>query len=136
MSIPVKDRAKLEQHSDSPPILTNHAECLELFPNEDWCEVEDKLLGLEGTRSFDPNLQKLIRFKISGAQECPIDKQGRILIPATLREYAGLDREVAVVGVGNHLQLWDKARFDADVRSTQARLSEIESAVAAMGNRE
>ncbi|MCH2171658.1 division/cell wall cluster transcriptional repressor MraZ [Myxococcota bacterium] len=136
MSIPRKDRGKLEQSSEGPPILTHHAECLELFPYEDWCELEDRLLGMSGTLGFDPNVQSLIRFKISGAQDCPIDKQGRILIPKTLRDFAGLDREVAVVGVGNHLQLWNKARFDADVRSTQARLSEIESAVAAMGNKE
>ena len=50
---------------------------------------------------------------LSGAAPCEIDKQGRILLPAKLREYAGLSKDVAVVGVGSHIEIWDLKAWDA-----------------------
>jgi MraZ protein len=67
---------------------------------------------------------------ISGAEECPIDKQGRMLIPQHLRDHAGLDREVTIAGVGPRLEIWDKARFEANLKQTQARYPEIARQVA------
>ncbi len=128
MSIPAGFRLLLNTQSEQAPILTNDAACLALYPYEDWCEFEESLLNLS---SVDPNVGDYARFMVSGASECPIDKQGRILVPPTLREFASLDREVMVAGVGNHLELWDKARFDAELMKTQARFGEIRSAVAA-----
>jgi MraZ protein len=107
--------------------LTNDAACLALYPYEDWCEFEERLLNLS---SVDPDVGAYARFMVSGASECPVDKQGRILVPPALREYAGLDREVTVAGVGNHLELWDKVRFNAELSKTQARFGEISSSVA------
>ena len=60
---------------------------------------------------------------ISGASESPIDAQGRILVPPVLREYARLERETIFVGVGPRIELWDKARFDANLQKTQARFA-------------
>ena len=74
-----------------------------------------------------------MRFMVSGAVECPIDKQGRILVPPPLREYARLEREVTIAGVGNRIELWSKARFDEELARTQARYDEISAAVAKLG---
>ena len=130
MSIPAGFRVLFNTHSDQAPILTNDAACLALYPYEDWCGFEESLLNLS---SVDPDVGDYARFMVSGASACPIDKQGRILVPPALREYANLDREVTVAGVGNHLELWDKARFDTELTKTQARFDEISSAVAKLG---
>ena len=52
------------------------------------------------------------RHIVSGAEECPLDKQGRILIPQTLREYAKLDREVAIIGMVSNFEIWDRERYE------------------------
>jgi len=127
ISIPAGFRVEFEKRSDRAPILTNDAACLALYPYEDWCVFEESLLNLS---SVDPDVGSYARFMVSGATECPIDKQGRILVPPALREYAGLDREVTVAGVGNRLELWDKVRFNAELSKTQARFVEISSTVA------
>jgi MraZ protein len=66
---------------------------------------------------------------ISGAAECPIDAQGRILVPPVLRKHAGLEREATIAGVGAKIEIWDTTRFDANLQKTRARFFEISSAV-------
>ncbi|HME70933.1 MAG TPA: division/cell wall cluster transcriptional repressor MraZ, partial [Myxococcota bacterium] len=70
---------------------------------------------------------------VSGALECPIDSQGRILVPPYLREHAALDRDVTIAGVGKRIELWDKSRFDQDLAMTKARIGEISAAVRQFG---
>jgi MraZ protein len=61
---------------------------------------------------FDPNVAMLRRIYVSGAIECELDKLGRLLIPATLRDHADLRREGLWAGMGHHIELWSKGRFD------------------------
>ena len=65
---------------------------------------------------LEAKVRKIKRFFISGAQEMEPDKQGRMLVPPTLREYAGLEKEVVFAGVGGHIEIWDKSKWD-DVTS-------------------
>ena len=67
---------------------------------------------------------------ISGATSCPIDKQGRILVPPHLREHAGLKREVTVAGVGPKIELWDRERFDQNLMQTNACFPDTARSVA------
>ena len=124
---------ELERRSERAPILTNAFGCLHLYPYEDWCEVERKIVENE---SANPDFQAYQRMMISGAAECPIDKQGRMLLPQYLRDLAGLEREVTIAGVGPRVEIWDKARFDADLMKTQARFNEIASTVAGLTRKE
>lgn len=128
MSLPAGFRQELQRQSDHPPILTNAHECLDLFPYEDWLEFEERIVGIA---SVDPEAQAYARMVISGATPCPVDKQGRILVPTHLREHAGLDREVTVAGVGPKIELWDKARFEMNLTQTNARYPEMARSVAA-----
>ncbi len=80
---------------------------------------------------LDPEAQAFARLMISGATECPVDKQGRILVPPYLRKHASLEREVTVAGVGPKIELWDKGRFEASLTNTQARYPEMAQSVAA-----
>lgn len=127
MSLPATFRQELERRSDRPPILTNAHQCLDLYPYEDWQAFEESIVGIA---TVDPEAQDYARMLVSGATECPVDKQGRILVPPHLREYAGLDREVTVAGVGPKIELWDSARFDASLIQTQARFVDMAKSVA------
>ncbi len=131
ISIPVGWRVEFERRSEKAPMLVSQDRCLALYPAEDWQAYELELLDKP---RFDPSVTRIQRFMFSGAAECPIDKQGRILIPPTLREFAGLVSEVVVAGVGTHLELWDKSRFDAELAMTQAQYDEISASVARLGN--
>jgi MraZ protein len=132
LSIPSAFRAEL-QRSELPPMLTNSDQCLLLYPQEDWLALEQQIVGIS---SFDPDVLAYGRLMISGAVECPLDGQGRILVPPPLREYAHLEREAVFAGVGQRVELWDKARFDADLQKTQARFFEISSSVAKLGRQQ
>ncbi len=127
MSLPAPFRQELQRRSDRPPILTNAHECLDLYPYEDWLAFEESIVGIS---SVDPEAQAYARMLISGATECPVDKQGRILVPPYLRKHAALQREVTVAGVGPKIELWDKARFAASLTNTQARYPEMDQSVA------
>ena len=133
ISIPSGFRMELERRSERAPILTNAFGCLHLYPYEDWCGVERKIVENE---TEDLDFQAYQRMMISGAAECPIDKQGRLLLPQYLRDHAGLEREVTIAGVGPRVEIWDKARFDADLMKTQARFNEIASTVAGLTRKE
>lgn len=127
MSIPAGFRTELQSRSDQAPILTISEESLLLYPYDDWCAFEDQILGLSAVQ---PDVQDYQRYMIANCAECPIDRQGRILIPTYMREHAQLEREVTVAGIGPRVELWDKARFDAKMKNIQARHREIASAVA------
>ena len=87
--------------------------CLFVFEKYEFESFMDKL---NEKSDFESRVRKIKRFFISGAQEMEPDKQGRMLVPPTLREYAGLEKEVVFAGVGGHIEIWDKSKWD-DVTS-------------------
>ena len=133
ISIPSAFRMILERRSERPPMLTNAFRCLHLYPYEDWCELERKIVE---NATEDMDFQAYQRLMLGGAAECPIDKQGRLLVPPYLRNHAGLERDVTIAGVGPRIEIWDKARFEADLMKTQARFNEIASTVAGLTRKE
>lgn len=82
--------------------------CIALYPKEAWEAIEQKLRALP---TIDKKARKFERFFISGASDCEIDKQGRILIPQTLREFAHLDKDVVLAGNLERIEIWDKAMW-------------------------
>jgi len=84
--------------------------CLFVYDRDEWAVMEEKIAALPLS---NPNARRFSRQFLSGAAPCEIDKQGRILLPAKLREYAGLSKDVAVVGVGSHIEIWDLKAWDA-----------------------
>lgn len=84
-------------------------ECLFLYPMEEWKVMEDKLRTLPFTRR---DVRAFVRFFFSGACECDLDRQGRTVIPAGLREYAQINKEVMIVGVGSRVEVWACDRWE------------------------
>ena len=83
--------------------------CLFAFSNDDWKVFEEKLKALPITNK---NARKFARFFLAGAADVEVDKQGRILIPSVLREFAELDKDVVLVGVGSRIEIWSKAKWE------------------------
>lgn len=83
--------------------------CLFVFTEDKWNDVIDSIDNLPITKG---KARQFSRFLIGGAATCEIDKQGRILIPQNLREYAGLDKDAMLVGVGNRIEIWNKEAWD------------------------
>lgn len=84
--------------------------CLFVYANEDWNAFEQKLTSLP---LINKEARQFARFFLAGAAQVELDKQGRILLPASLREFAGLDKEVVLVGVGSRIEIWSKEKWDA-----------------------
>lgn len=83
--------------------------CLFVFERYEFDTFIDKL---NEKSDLEANVRKIKRFFISGAQEVEVDKQGRILLPSVLREHASLEKDVVFAGVGGHIEIWDKSRWD------------------------
>ena len=82
--------------------------CLFVFSQVEWSNFETKLKELPLTNK---NARDFVRFFLSGATECEIDKQGRFLIVTNLREYANIKKEVVIIGVGTRIEIWDKSKW-------------------------
>lgn len=83
--------------------------CLFAFSQKEWENFETKLKTLPLS---DKNARNFVRFFLSGATECEIDKQGRFLISNNLRTAAGLEKEAVIIGVGTRLEIWNKAAWE------------------------
>ncbi len=80
--------------------------CLFVYPWNEWNTLEKKLKSLPFTKA---DARAFVRFFFSGAAESEIDKQGRILIPSVLREYAKLEKDVIIIGVSTRVEIWSSA---------------------------
>ena len=109
ISIPSKFREILGAQYDERLIITNFDQCLWAYPVAEWKKVEDKVASLP---QLKPEVKALQRFFISAASESPLDKQGRILIPPTLREYADLDKDCVMVGMSQRIEIWSLDRWN------------------------
>ena len=130
LSIPSRFREILASSYDERVIITNFDQCLWAYPVPEWAELEKKVGALP---QFMDEVKALQRVFISAATECPIDKQGRILIPPSLREYAAIDREVVVVGMTRRFELWARERWDVVFTSAQQRLEGLGAKLADLG---
>ncbi|MBE5874918.1 MAG: division/cell wall cluster transcriptional repressor MraZ [Lachnospiraceae bacterium] len=83
--------------------------CLFVYANDDWNAFEQKLTSLP---LINKEARQFARFFLAGAAQVELDKQGRILLPANLREFAGLDKDVVLVGVGSRIEIWSKEKWD------------------------
>lgn len=115
-SLPARFRDVLSASGESRLVITTGLEpCLVAYPLREWEAFEERLAQLP---SFDKSVAMLKRIYVSGAVECDIDKLGRLLLPSSLREHAGLTRDVLWAGMGKNIELWDKARFTALQQAT------------------
>ena len=102
--------AKLREDMGEKFIITKGLDgCLFGFSQNEWENFETKLKTLPLTNK---NARDFVRFFLSGAIECEIDKQGRFLISSNLRNVATLEKEVIIIGVGTRIEIWNKEKWE------------------------
>ena len=106
--VPARFRDVLKQSSVDGLMISKMDGSLSCYTFEEWRKIEERILNL-ARRS--ENMRRFRRIFIGGAHECMLDKQARILIPPILRQYAGLNKEVVLVGVLDHFEIWAKERY-------------------------
>ena len=97
-----------EQLGDEFVVTKGLDGCLFVYSKSEWGNIEEKFRNVPLTTK---DARKFARFFFAGAASCEVDKQGRILLPANLREYAGIDKEVVSVGVYSRVEIWSKDRY-------------------------
>ncbi len=109
LMVPARYRDELVGPGNSPVVVTaDPSKCLLLFPLADWEPIEKKLNSLS---SFNAQTRSLQRLLVGNAADMELDVSGRILLPAMLREFAGLDKSVVLVGQGVKFELWNESRW-------------------------
>ena len=78
-----------------------------VYPENEWKKLEDQLKSLPMSKGGD-----IQRFFFHNTEKVSFDKQGRVVLPSHLREYAGIDKDIVIAGVSNRLEIWDAAKYD------------------------
>lgn len=103
--------------------------CLYAYTMDEWKIMEDKLKKLPLTSK---DARAFVRFFFSGANEVEPDKQGRVLIPQNLLEYAGIEKEIVSIGVSTRIEIWSKARWD-EYNNSDINFDEIAEKMSELG---
>jgi len=111
LAIPARYRDQISVQCSGHMVLTIDTEerCLLLYPIDDWEEIQEKVNALP---SFNPKARRLQRLLIGHATDLDMDGSGRLLIPSLLRDYAGLDKKVILLGQGRKFELWDETAWN------------------------
>jgi MraZ protein len=128
VSVPSRFREIIADRYDGRLVLAmDYDKCLTVYPLEEWEKLEDKIRNLP---TMKKEVKDFMRFLLASATECELDKQGRVLIPPTLREHAGIAKNVMLVGIIDKIEIWDAKAWEA--RNSQNG-DKIGEALAALG---
>jgi MraZ protein len=127
LAVPARFREDL---GDGVVITRGFDRCLMGFPRAVWTRLAEQVSNLSLGQGEARNLRRLL---FSGAADIMLDRQGRILIPQNLREYAGLGEQVIVAGLNTHFEIWSNERWQEVLDSLDVNASAIAEQLAALG---
>lgn len=105
--------AKIKEHLSDTFIMTKSVDsCIAVYSMDMWEKYVEKLSALPAMKA-----RGIQRFIFASAVEASVDSQGRVLIPQSLREYAGLEKEVIIIGNNDHAEIWNATRYDETAES-------------------
>jgi len=111
--IPARFRCVVEAEGGKDLIFTRMDGGLYVYTEREWILIEDKMDKQSVTTEA---MRRFRRVFFGGAEPCQMDRQGRVLIPATLREYAGLDKEVSLIGQNKHFEIWSPEKYEEEIK--------------------
>ena len=122
-SLPAKFREVLRvKYGSENLVITNYPDCLVAYPLEEWQKIENKLLSLP----WDvPEVRQYVRYFLGAAEEYQPDKQGRILLSQSLREEIKLEREVILLGMLTHFEIWNPKYLESKFKETKENFSKV-----------
>ena len=127
VAIPAKFRAKL---GDGAIVTKGLDKCLFIFGAKEWKGLADKLKSMPIARS---DSRALNRFMFAGASDARVDTQGRVLLPDSLREYAGLKKQVVIVGLYDRMEIWNADAWAKYKKKTEGSSEEIAEKLSELG---
>ncbi|MDD2372924.1 MAG: division/cell wall cluster transcriptional repressor MraZ [Syntrophomonadaceae bacterium] len=127
ITVPSRLREQLGEKFVATKGLDN---CIFLYPMEEWRTIEEKLKSLPFTRA---DVRSFARFFFSGASEMEIDRQGRTLMPINLREYASIDKDLIIIGVGSRIEIWSAANWGKYTLEAESSYEEIAESMVDLG---
>ena len=123
--------AKIREDIGDKFIITKGLDgCLFGFSKKEWDNFEEKIKTLPLTNK---NARDFVRFFLSGATECEVDKQGRFLIAGNLREYASLEKDAVITGVGTRIEIWNKDKWKVYNSEENLSADQIAENMASLG---
>ena len=130
--IPARFRNLIKAGNSNSLMVSRLDKCLVAYPIEEWHKVESKILSLA---EKSDNMRRFRRVFIGGASECPCDKQDRILIPPLLRQYADFKKEIALVGVLTHFEIWCREKWEKENMAMEKDMKneEVRKEIAGLG---
>jgi MraZ protein len=130
LRVPAKFREVLDSHEINSMVVTSTPKYLVAYAPDAWEEVEAKATN---TSQVQPYHRAFMRYYISSAEECELDKQGRILIPNILRQRVGIEQEVMLAGMLGNFEIWDKAAWEREMKWSAENFSQIAEEMASFG---
>ena len=131
VSIPVKFREYLtDRYEESLVVTSDLDQCLAAYPREEWQLIIEKAKKLPQEQ---PEVKDWMRVFYSRAVECPLDRQGRVLVPPALREHAKLNRQIILLGLGHKIEVWDLKRWRDKEIQVSKNSEKISKALAELG---
>ncbi len=109
LSIPAKFREELVARGTDTLVLTEGDHCIVAYPMDEWERFEEKL---RQQPQLSPEMRNFLRVAVASAKDCPVDRAGRTLVPPELREFAGLSKDVMIVGALNKFEIWNRERWN------------------------
>ena len=109
--IPARFREVINAGGSDGVMVSGMDGCLFAYPYNEWSKIEKRILSLAEKSA---SMRRFRRLFIGSAYECGIDKQDRVLLPPTLRSYAELDKEIVLVGVLDHFEIWSRTNWDME----------------------
>lgn len=128
VSLPAKFRHDVEDRR--LVVAKGFEDCLYVYLAEHYTDLVQRLMSVD---DFDPAYRKVRRFFTAGAVETAVDGAGRIGIPPVLREYAHLDKDVAIIGNGDRIEIWDAAAWTTYSGETAANIEDFAKELADAG---
>lgn len=130
LHFPSRFREVVAQYGCDDLVIVPWKKHLRIYPASEWEIIEDTLID-EGKEQ--PNMVHLIRFVLSGVVECTLDKQGRIVLPAGLRSKAHIGKEVALTGMRDWVEIWDKEAWQLETQTTRENLDSFDEGLSKLG---
>ncbi len=127
LAVPAKFRGAL---SDGGVVTRGLDGCLAIYTSEEWQKLANKISALPMT---DSNVRSFQRFMLSGAMAIDVDKQGRVVLPAYLRQYAGIKSSVVVAGLSQRIEIWDQAKWRDMSKSVEQDSNEVAARLTDLG---
>jgi MraZ protein len=132
MIIPSRFKELIRASGSDAAMISRLEKFLVVYTLPEWAVIENRILSMV---EKDDSMRRFRRIFIGGAFECPCDRQGRILIPASLREYAELNREIVLVGNLDHFEIWSQSNWNRENEQMEMDFQneEVRNKIAGLG---